>query len=118
MPPSLPDSSLPLFFLPVSLSLLSCSLPFVFSPHSSASRDEYDFDNPPQKTNIQEAINSVERDDPTLTELNLNNHSELFPPLIDQLVAALENNTYLESLSLANVKFSDNHAAVGRREGM
>ncbi|CAI8038209.1 Leiomodin-3, partial [Geodia barretti] len=63
-----------------------------------------------QEADVDDAIESLQSDDPTLTELNLNNHTRLDPALISQLVEALHGNTHLKTLSLANIRFSEDHA--------
>ena len=61
---------------------------------------------------LEQVVESVRDDDPTLTDLNLNNHPLMTPEIIHQLLSALENNTHITKLSLANIKFNDDHAAV------
>ena len=51
-------------------------------------------------------------DDPSLTELNLNNHSRIDSNLIDQLIEAMRGNTSLTKLQMANVRFTEDHAQV------
>jgi Ran GTPase-activating protein (RanGAP) involved in mRNA processing and transport len=63
-----------------------------------------------QEADVDDAIESLQSDDPTLTKLNLNNHTRLDPALISQLVEALHGNTHLKTLSLANIRFSEDHA--------
>ena len=51
-------------------------------------------------------------DDPSLTELNLNNHGKIDSNLIEQLIEAMRGNTCLTKLQMANVRFSEDHAQV------
>ncbi|XP_019858876.1 PREDICTED: tropomodulin-2-like [Amphimedon queenslandica] len=60
---------------------------------------------------LDQVIQSVQEDDPSLTDLNLNNHPLITPEIIHQLLTALEGNTHVTKLSLANIKFNDDHAA-------
>jgi len=52
--------------------------------------------------------------DPSLTEVNLNNHGGLDSDLIMEIFRALQDNVHLESLQMANVRIDENHAAVSR----
>lgn len=71
---------------------------------------DYDYD-PPQSTDLLEAITSLEDNDPYLTELNLNNHSLITSQHIFQILDALKTNTYLETLSMVNVSLDDRHTS-------
>ena len=79
---------------------------------SSSTFSDYDYD-PPQSTDLLEAITSLEDNDPYSTELNLNNHSLITSQHIFQILDALKTNTYLETLSMANVSLDDRHTSVG-----
>ena len=64
----------------------------------------------------------TQADDPDLRELNLNNHPQLESNMIEDLIRALKENTNLHTLSMTNVKFSEDHAVVSeegkrKREG-
>lgn len=61
---------------------------------------------------LTEVIDLLEQDDPSLSVLNLNNHPLITSQHILEIITALENNTHVTELSLTNVKFDDNHAAV------
>ena len=61
---------------------------------------------------LTEVIESLAHDDPSLSHLNLNNHPLITSQHIFEIISALENNTRVTKLSLANVKFDDSHAAV------
>ena len=57
-------------------------------------------------------------DDSDLRELNLNNHPQLDSNMIEELIRALKDNTNLHTLTMSNVKFSEDHAIVSKeREG-
>ena len=62
----------------------------------------------------------TQADDPDLRELNLNNHPQLDSNMIEELIRALKDNTNLSTLSMTNVKFSEDHAIVSkhREEGV
>ena len=61
---------------------------------------------------LETTIEAVTDNDPSMTEVNLNNHTKITSDHIDRLIAALEGTTQVERLSLANVKFEDSHAKV------
>lgn len=85
----------------LSLSLLSDKL---LSGKDDAGEDEHQ--------ELTEVIDLLEQDDPSLSELNLNNHPLITSQHIFEIISALENNTHVTEVSLTNVKFDDNHAAV------
>ena len=66
----------------------------------------------PQESVVLEAIASLQEDDPSFTELNLNNHPLVSPQHLHQIMEALKTNSYVETVSLANVKMVDKHALV------
>ena len=66
----------------------------------------------PKESDIIEAITLLEDNDSSFTEVNLNNHPLIQPEHLDQIMAALKINTYVENVSLANVRMVDKHAAV------
>ena len=96
-----PSFSLP----PLSLSL---SLSLLVPDRLLSGKGNDDIEHP----DLEQMVESVRDDDPTLTDLNLNNHPLMTPEIIHQLLSALENNTHITKLSLANIKFNDDHAAV------
>lgn len=65
-----------------------------------------------QQTNILEALVSIEGDDSSLRHLNLNNHADLTSDIFTRLFEALEDNTRLRKLELANLKLGDTDTEV------
>ena len=61
---------------------------------------------------LENAIEAVGDNDPSVRDVNLNNHTKITSDHIERLIAALGGNTHVQKLSLANVKFDDNHAKV------
>ena len=61
---------------------------------------------------LTELIQTIDDNDPSMTELNVNNHPLITSQHIDQILNALRNNTRITKLSLSNIKFDDNHASV------
>jgi tropomodulin len=60
---------------------------------------------------LEDLMQRIDDDDPTLVDLNLNNHPLISSQQIYQLIEALQNNTHITKLSLTNIKFDDHHAA-------
>ncbi len=54
----------------------------------------------------------IQDNDPSLTEVNLNNHYGLDTDLINELFDAMKDNDHLEILLMCNVKVDENHAMV------
>lgn len=65
-----------------------------------------------QETDIDDAIDSLQSNSPTLRELNLNNHTRADAEVISELLEALSGNTHLKKLSMANIRFSEDHAKM------
>lgn len=89
-----------------SFCIFQCPLDKLLSAKGDDESDHADLD---------QVIESVQEDDPSLTDLNLNNHPLITPEIIHQLLTALEGNTHITKLSLANIKFNDDHAAVSSK---
>ena len=64
--------------------------------------------------NVDEIIASVLADNPSVTEVNLNNVSKVTSENLDQLIEALVTNTHISKLQLANTRLKDSHALVSR----
>eukprot|EP00731_Ephydatia_muelleri_P029053 Em0020g697a len=60
--------------------------------------------------NVDEIIASVLADNPSVTEVNLNNVSKVTSENLDQLIEALVTNTHISKLQLANTRLKDSHA--------
>ena len=55
---------------------------------------------------------SSQENDPSLTEVNFNNHRGLDSDLMNDVLDALDGNNFLEELLLSNVKMDEKHAIV------
>ena len=66
----------------------------------------------PQESVVTEKIAALQENEPSFTELNLNNHPLVNSEHLDQIMLALKDNSYVESVSLVNVKMVDKHAVV------
>ena len=69
-------------------------------------------DDSKQDTNIEEALERLQENDPSLTDLNLNNHPKMNAHYHQRLVTVLRDNVSLRKLSLANTRADDNVASV------
>ena len=65
-----------------------------------------------EDADLDEVISALQADDPSLVELNLNNHCLIDSDVIDQIIEAMEGNTQLVKMQMVNVKFSEDHAQV------
>ena len=61
---------------------------------------------------MDETIASVLADNPSVTEVNLNNVSKVTSENLDQLIEALASNTHIAKVQLANTRLKDSHALV------
>ncbi len=66
----------------------------------------------PQESVVTEAVTALQDNEPSFTELNLNNHPLVNSNHLDQIMAALKDNSYVEHVSLVNLKMVDKHAVV------
>ncbi|XP_050719896.1 tropomodulin-like isoform X3 [Eriocheir sinensis] len=64
---------------------------------------------PPNDTDVEDSIKKVKDDDSNCKDLNFNNIRNISDEQLKRLFEALESNTKLESLSMANVALSDRH---------
>ncbi|TKR86491.1 hypothetical protein L596_011075 [Steinernema carpocapsae] len=62
---------------------------------------------PDNDTDVDESIRRLQNNDPELTQINLNNMKRTPIPQIQRLIAAIQENTHLEKLSLANMGLYD-----------
>ncbi|KAI1719338.1 tropomodulin [Ditylenchus destructor] len=62
---------------------------------------------PDNDTDVDQSIQRLLRNDPKLVEINLNNMKRTPIPQVKRLIMALQDNTYLEKLSLANMGLYD-----------
>ena len=66
----------------------------------------------PQESVVTDAITALQDNEPSFTELNLNNHPLVNSNHLDQIMVALKDNSYVEHVSLVNVKMVDKHSMV------
>ncbi|XP_018575634.1 tropomodulin-1 isoform X2 [Anoplophora glabripennis] len=64
---------------------------------------------PPNMTDPDETVKKVQNDESKFIDLNWNNIKNISDEKFDSLFEALENNTHLETLSLANSGLTDKH---------
>lgn len=98
----------------VSLDFLKCGLCFFcVAPRSYKDEEETTAD-----IDVDETIASVLADNPSVTEVNLNNVSKVTSENLDQLIEALATNTHISKLQLTNTRFKDSHAKVSACGGV
>lgn len=62
--------------------------------------------------NIEEAMGKLKGNDPKLDTLNLNNHADVTPEILEEVIKQLETNTNLQRLYLANTRMTDRVAKL------
>ncbi|KAI1904054.1 hypothetical protein AGOR_G00001730 [Albula goreensis] len=65
------------------------------------------FDEPPNPTNVEETLQRIKANDPTLTEVNLNNIKNIPIPTLKDFAKAMEKNTHVKKFSLAATRSND-----------
>ncbi|XP_076851459.1 tropomodulin-2 [Brachyhypopomus gauderio] len=65
------------------------------------------FDEPPNPTNVDETLQRVKANDPTLIEVNLNNLKNIPIPTLRDFAKAMEKNTHVKKFSLAATRSND-----------
>ncbi|XP_049573835.1 tropomodulin-2 [Syngnathus scovelli] len=65
------------------------------------------FDEPPNPTNVEETLNKIKRNDPSLTEVNLNNIKNIPVPTLKDFAKAMEKNTHVTQFSMAATRSND-----------
>ncbi|KAG7333562.1 hypothetical protein KOW79_003697 [Hemibagrus wyckioides] len=65
------------------------------------------FDEPPNPTNVEETLQRIKSNDPTLTEVNLNNIKNIPIPTLRDYAKAMEKNTHVKKFSLAATRSND-----------
>ncbi|KAM9311066.1 tropomodulin-3-like [Gastrophryne carolinensis] len=65
------------------------------------------FDEPPNPTNVEEALKRIKDNDPRLTEVNLNNIKNIPIPTLKDFAKALETNTHVKTFSIAATRSND-----------
>lgn len=64
-------------------------------------------DEPPNSTDVDACIEKLQKDDPSLTEINVNNMKHIPREKLIRLIEATKKSTHLEKLSLANTATAD-----------
>ncbi|KAA0714561.1 Tropomodulin-3 Ubiquitous tropomodulin [Triplophysa tibetana] len=65
------------------------------------------FDEPPNPTNVEETLQRIKSNDPSLTEVNLNNIKNIPIPTLKEIAKALERNTHVKKFSMAATRSND-----------
>ncbi|XP_057204208.1 tropomodulin-2 isoform X1 [Triplophysa rosa] len=65
------------------------------------------FDEPPNPTNVEETLQRIKSNDPSLTEVNLNNIKNIPIPTLKEIAKAMERNTHVKKFSLAATRSND-----------
>ncbi|KAF3686632.1 Tropomodulin-3 Ubiquitous tropomodulin [Channa argus] len=65
------------------------------------------FDEPPNPTNVEETLQRIKNNDPSLTEVNLNNIKNIPIPTLKDFAKAMEKNTHVKKFSLAATRSND-----------
>ncbi|XP_025052808.1 tropomodulin-3 isoform X1 [Alligator sinensis] len=65
------------------------------------------FDEPPNPTNVEEALQRIKDNDSHLVEVNLNNIKNIPIPTLKEFAKALETNTHVKKFSLAATRSND-----------
>ena len=61
---------------------------------------------------LEKAMRELEENDPSLVELNLNNHKDVTPEVLSTVARELKTNKNLKRLYLANCRMRDPSAKV------
>ncbi|XP_028678242.1 tropomodulin-2 [Erpetoichthys calabaricus] len=70
------------------------------------------FDEPPNPTNVEETLQRIKGNDPTLLEVNLNNIKNIPIPTLKEFSKAMEKNKHVKKFSLAATRSNDPVAAA------
>ncbi|KAG2470830.1 TMOD2 protein, partial [Polypterus senegalus] len=70
------------------------------------------FDEPPNPTNVEETLQRIKDNDPTLLEVNLNNIKNIPIPTLKEFSKAMEKNKHVKKFSLAATRSNDPVAAA------
>uniref|UniRef100_A0A674GBP4 Tropomodulin 2 n=1 Tax=Taeniopygia guttata TaxID=59729 RepID=A0A674GBP4_TAEGU len=70
------------------------------------------FEEPPNPTNVEASLQRIKANDPSLTEVNLNNIKNIPIPTLKEFAKALETNTHVKTFSLAATRSNDPVAIV------
>nr|XP_033775676.1 tropomodulin-2-like [Geotrypetes seraphini]XP_033775677.1 tropomodulin-2-like [Geotrypetes seraphini] len=65
------------------------------------------FEEPPNPTNVEESLQRIKANDPSLLEVNLNNIKNIPIPTLKEFAKALETNIHVKKFSLAATRSND-----------
>ncbi|NWX39430.1 TMOD2 protein, partial [Steatornis caripensis] len=65
------------------------------------------FEEPPNPTNVEASLQRIKANDPSLTEINLNNIKNIPIPTLKEFAKALGSNTHVKTFSLAATRSND-----------
>ncbi|XP_072004319.1 tropomodulin-2-like isoform X2 [Engystomops pustulosus] len=65
------------------------------------------FEDPPNPTNVEEALQRIKANDPFLVDVNLNNIKNIPIPTLKDFAKSLESNTHVKCFSLAATRSND-----------
>lgn len=86
--------------------------PQLYTYHSSRPVVKPQSEEPVPVVDVVSVIKRLRENDPTLRQVNLNNHEKLSADRIEELVEALRHNTKLKSLEMANTRFGDSDSEL------
>ncbi|KFZ54857.1 Tropomodulin-2, partial [Antrostomus carolinensis] len=72
------------------------------------------FEEPPNPTNVEASLQRIKANDPSLTEINLNNIKNIPIPTLKEFAKALESNTHVKTFSLAATRSNDHMLKVNK----
>ncbi|XP_066539941.1 tropomodulin-4 [Hoplias malabaricus] len=64
-------------------------------------------DEPPNNTNVEDTLHRIQKNDSSLTEVNLNNIPDIPIPTLKEISHAMKRNTHVLSLSIVNTRSND-----------
>ncbi|XP_030639796.1 tropomodulin-4 isoform X2 [Chanos chanos] len=64
-------------------------------------------DEPPNPTNVEETLQRIQKNDSSLTEVNLNNIKDIPIPTLKEIFEAMKSNSHVVSLSIAATRSND-----------
>lgn len=65
------------------------------------------YEDPPNTTNVEETLQKIKANDPSVQEVNLNNIKNIPIPTLKEFAKAMEANTHVNKLSLAATRSND-----------
>lgn len=55
---------------------------------------------------LDKAMKKLRRNEPGLTKLNMNNHNDVTPEILEEIAELMKKNTHLKTLELANTQMT------------